>query len=227
MTDSNENEAMFAPLLDMDNLSEAAAHGTDDTLSIVIDAFNSSINGLIVTDLTGTIRYANPSFCRMFEYALDEVVGKNAAKLFSTDEIRSFSDIIEIINISQERSHEFIVERKSGDRIFVEVSAASVSSVSGKPVGRMASFIDITRRKEIENDREQLIKKLQHALDTIKVLRGIIPICASCKKIRDDKGYWNHLESYLKENSEAVFSHGICPECSEKLYGRYSRHENH
>ena len=99
--------------------------------------------------------------------------------------------------------------------------ADSVTSLSGDIVGRMASFIDITKRKEIENDREELIKKLQHALDTIKVLRGIIPICASCKKIRDDKGFWNHLETYIKNHSEAVFSHGICPECSKKLYGSY------
>jgi hypothetical protein len=82
----------------------------------------------------------------------------------------------------------------------------------------MASFIDITKRKEIEADREKLIDKLQDALNKIKTLRGIIPICASCKKIRDDKGYWNQLESYIKEHSEANFSHGICPECIEKLY---------
>ncbi len=173
------------------------------------------------------IRYANPAFCRIFEYALKEVIGKNATELFSTKEIRTFSDVIEIINISQEQSREFIVKRKDDTKLFVEVSAASVTSVSGNTVGRMASFIDITKRKEIENDREELIKKLQHALDTIKVLRGIIPICASCKKIRDDKGFWNHLEAYLKENSEAVFSHGICPECSEKLYGPYSKHKRH
>jgi hypothetical protein len=58
----------------------------------------------------------------------------------------------------------------------------------------------------------------QDALNKIKTLRGIIPICASCKKIRDDKGYWNQLESYIREHSEAVFSHGICPECTENLY---------
>jgi len=198
-----------------------------NSLSIVIDAVNSSINGLIVTDLSGIIRYANPAFCRIFEYTSDEVVGKNATILFSTKEIRTISDVIEIINISTEESHEFIVERKNGEKIFVEISAASVTSVAGDIVGRMASFIDITKRKEIENDREQLIIKLQHALDTIKVLRGIIPICASCKKIRDDKGFWNHLESYIKDNSEAVFSHGICPECSEKLYSGYSKHKRH
>lgn len=227
MEHSNQNIKIFSPFQDLESSSILTDQGTIDTLSIVIDAFNSSINGLIVTDLSGIIRYANPAFRRIFEYSSDEVVGKNATDLFNTNEVRSFSDVIEIINTSQKLSHEFIVERKNGGNIFVEVSAASVTSAVGNTVGRMASFIDITKRKEIENDREQLIKKLQHALDTIKVLRGIIPICASCKKIRDDQGYWNHLETYLKKNSEAVFSHGICPECSENLYGKYARHKNH
>jgi hypothetical protein len=62
------------------------------------------------------------------------------------------------------------------------------------------------------------IETLQDALAKVKLLSGFLPICASCKKIRDDNGYWNQIESYIKEHSEAEFSHGICPECAEKLY---------
>lgn len=61
--------------------------------------------------------------------------------------------------------------------------------------------------------------KLQHALDEINTLSGLIPICSNCKKIRDDKGYWSQLEKYIESHSEAMFSHGICPDCSEELYG--------
>ena len=61
---------------------------------------------------------------------------------------------------------------------------------------------------------------LQQALKKIKTLNGLIPICSSCKKIRDDKEYWNLLEAYIEEHSDAIFSHGICPECSKKLYGK-------
>ena len=68
--------------------------------------------------------------------------------------------------------------------------------------------------------RSTLIKKLQHALDTIKVLKGIIPICASCKKIRDDKGYWNQLENYFEQHSTALFSHSLCPNCMDEIYGK-------
>jgi hypothetical protein len=66
-----------------------------------------------------------------------------------------------------------------------------------------------------------LKRNVEEAVAKIKVLSGLIPICSHCKKIRDDKGFWNHLEQYINEHSEATFSHGVCPECAEKLYGKY------
>ena len=77
---------------------------------------------------------------------------------------------------------------------------------------------DITERKRAEEERERLILQLQDAMAKIKVLRGLLPICASCKKIRDDTGYWKRLEDYITDRSEAQFTHGICSECSRKLY---------
>jgi len=189
-----------------------------DALSIVVDAINSTISGLIITDLNGAIRFANPSFCSMFDYSHDDIIEMNAADVFSTKEIRTFADVVAIVDISKDDSQEFVVESKEGRSFIVEVSASNVTSSSGELAGRMASFIDITKRREVEADREKLISKLQEALKKIKTLRGIIPICAACKKIRDDKGYWNQIESYIKEHSDADFSHGICPECAEKLY---------
>jgi hypothetical protein len=67
-------------------------------------------------------------------------------------------------------------------------------------------------------ERENIILELQDALAEVTTLRGIIPICASCKKVRDDKGYWNQIESYIRDHSEADFSHSICPECAKELY---------
>ena len=78
-------------------------------------------------------------------------------------------------------------------------------------------------RKKAEEDKETLIAELQEALKKVKTLSGFIPICSSCKKIRDDKGFWNQLESYVKEHSDAEFTHGICPDCTKKLYGRFHR----
>lgn len=68
------------------------------------------------------------------------------------------------------------------------------------------------------NEKDDLIAKLQDALANIKKLSGLLPICSSCKKIRDDKGYWQQIESYIREHSEAQFSHGLCPDCLKKLY---------
>ncbi len=82
-----------------------------------------------------------------------------------------------------------------------------------------ASAIEVEeRRKRLEIEREKLIQELQEALANIKRLSGLLPICASCKKIRDDQGYWNRLEVFLHEHSEAEFTHSICPECFNKLY---------
>lgn len=189
-----------------------------DAVSIIVDAINSSAGGLIITDLPGIIRFANPAFCKMFDYLSTEVIGRDATELFSAKEVKTFVDVIKIVDISRDDTEEFIVEKKDGEKFVVEVSASNVTSVSGEIVGRMASFVDITRRKEIEADREKLIDELKDALDKIKVLKGIMPICVSCKKIRDDKGFWNQLESYIKKHSEADFSHGICPDCARKLY---------
>jgi len=75
--------------------------------------------------------------------------------------------------------------------------------------------------EEHAREKDELIAKLQDALDNIKRLSGLLPICSSCKKIRDDKGYWNQIERYIAEHSEAEFSHGICPECVKKLYPQY------
>lgn len=76
-------------------------------------------------------------------------------------------------------------------------------------------------RKKLKNEEQLLVHKLRKAIEKISTLKGLIPICSSCKKIRDDKGYWNQLEAYISEHSEAEFSHGMCPECAEKLYGKY------
>lgn len=75
-----------------------------------------------------------------------------------------------------------------------------------------------SERKQAEEEREKLIIELKEALAKVKTLSGFLPICAWCKKIRDDRGYWNQIESYIRDHSEAEFSHSICPECMEKLY---------
>ena len=77
-------------------------------------------------------------------------------------------------------------------------------------------------RQRAEAERERLITELQEALANVKTLRGLIPICSSCKKVRDDQGYWTQLETYLAQHSDAEFSHGLCLDCLRKLYPELS-----
>ncbi len=77
---------------------------------------------------------------------------------------------------------------------------------------------EMNSRKRAEIEKDKLIVELKEALDKVKTLSGLLPICASCKKIRDDKGYWNQMESYIQSHSNAEFSHGICPDCVKKLF---------
>ena len=73
-------------------------------------------------------------------------------------------------------------------------------------------------RSTLEKEREMLIKELQEAASKIKTLTGLIPICAWCKKIRDDRGYWQTVEQYIQEHSQAEFTHGMCPDCQKKYF---------
>ena len=77
---------------------------------------------------------------------------------------------------------------------------------------------DIAARKQVEEEREQLIRELQEAMAKVKMLSGLLPICSSCKRIRDDQGYWQRIEEYIRDHSEAEFTHSVCQDCARKLY---------
>lgn len=91
--------------------------------------------------------------------------------------------------------------------------------VVGVPEAGYANFYgkNITLRKRVEAEREALIRELQEALNNVRTLSGLLPICAWCKKVRDDQGYWKQIESYVETHSEATFSHGVCPDCLKRF----------
>ena len=116
---------------------------------------------------------------------------------------------------------------KDGRKIVVEGNV-NCRFVNGKPQNTRAIFRDITRRKELEKERERLIADLQSSLEKVKLLSGLIPICAACKKIRTDDGFWKDVEIYVRDHSEADFSHSICPDCIKKLYPEFAaKRKNH
>jgi hypothetical protein len=87
----------------------------------------------------------------------------------------------------------------------------------------LGCLTEVTKEMEAAEERERLVAALQEALANVKQLSGLLPICASCKKIRDDRGYWNQIEEYIRKHSDADFSHGFCPSCMEKLYPELAR----
>lgn len=91
--------------------------------------------------------------------------------------------------------------------------------IPGETLGHVIWMaINITPRKKAELERDQLNKELKAALEEIKTLEGILQICASCKRIRDDHGNWHQIENYIRDRSDAQFSHGICQDCASRLY---------
>ena len=98
---------------------------------------------------------------------------------------------------------------------------AGANDYVAKPfdAAELQARVEVGRRMiEMQDALAGTIEELRHALAEIKTLRGIVPICAGCKKIRDDQGYWNQVEVYVEDHTEAQFSHGLCPECSRRLY---------
>lgn len=114
-------------------------------------------------------------------------------------------------------SESFHPSMEGGGRYFAS-TASRLYDAQENVIGSIESIRDITAAKRLEKERERLIGELQGAIAKIRTLSGLLPICASCKKIRDDKGYWNQIETFIRDHSEAEFSHGICPDCARKLY---------
>ncbi|MBF0559618.1 MAG: response regulator [Nitrospirae bacterium] len=114
---------------------------------------------------------------------------------------------------------------------FLAAIEVAVDQYVLKPIGhdRLIAAVQkcadvVLRERELQKyheEREKLVLELQEALAKVKTLSGFFPICASCKKIRDDKGYWEQIETYVSEHSQALFTHSICPECAKTLYPEY------
>jgi PAS domain S-box-containing protein len=98
------------------------------------------------------------------------------------------------------------------------VTCTPLRDAAGRVIGTVHVARDISAHKKAAQERERLIAQLQESLANVKMLSGLLPICSSCKRIRDDKGYWNQLEAYIRDRSDADFTHGICPECRDELY---------
>jgi PAS domain S-box-containing protein len=152
-----------------------------------------------------------------------DVVGKDDFELFPKELAEGFfKDDQSVIQTGQPvvNREEYVLDDK-GEKRWLSTSKLPLKDQNDQIVGLVGIGRDITERKRAEQERERLIRELQNALADIKTLTGLLPICASCKKIRDDQGYWTQLEAYIQDRSDTRFSHSICPDCAAKLYPDY------
>jgi PAS domain S-box-containing protein len=167
------------------------------------------------------IHSANRSFYQVFEVKPEETMGEFIYDLGNRQwDISKLRELLEEILPQNTRFDGFEVEHDF-ESIGKKVMLLNARRIERESEGRQLILLaieDITYRKRAEEERENLVKELQDALASVKTLSGFLPICSSCKNIRDDEGYWSQIEAYIRDHSEAEFSHSICPECAKKLY---------
>jgi PAS domain S-box-containing protein len=174
--------------------------------------------GYFEYDLRGNITCVNRTELKMLGYSAEEMIGQPCWK-FIVDEAAREQILAKLAGTRPPAAGlERTYRRKDGTTFPVLFEDRLLTDENAHVTGIRTAIQDITDRKQAEEQRNKLITELQKTLSEVKTLRGFLPICSHCKKIRDDKGYWNQIESYIHKHSDAEFSHGICPECAQKYY---------
>lgn len=170
---------------------------------------------LIIDPLIGDIIDANAAAAEFYGWSREQLRQMKIQDIntLPSEEVKQ--------EMEKARSHErihFEFRHRLADGSIRDVDVYS-SKIQTKGKDLLHSIIhDITERKQAEASLKELISKLLKAIEEIKTLRGILPICANCKKIRDDRGYWEQVEAYVSKHTEVQFSHSICPDCMKKIY---------
>jgi PAS domain S-box-containing protein len=184
---------------------------------------NSIEEGYFEVDLAGNIVHFNNSLSQQLGYSKDELMGMSYRHYIDKENIKeiyqAFNKVFKTgkpLKISN-----WTIIKKDGAKRIHETSISLIINAVGESIGFRGITRDVTERKILEEEREKHIQELQEALTKVKLLSGMLPICAYCKKIRNDEGYWTQIESYIHARSEAEFSHGICPDCKARLTEDY------
>lgn len=177
----------------------------------------SADDAIISKTLDGIVRSWNPGAERLFGYRAEEMIAEPVTRIIPQENIREEADILARLKRGERIDHyEAVRRRKDSTLIPVSLTISPVRDAAGNIIGASKIARDLTDRKNYEA-QATLVVQLQKALAEIKTLRGLIPICAWCKRIRDDKAFWHTVEQYISERTEATFTHGICPGCYERV----------
>ncbi len=150
------------------------------------------------------------------------MVGESIETLVPPDQQEEISAIRDVIERGRRVERiETLRLRRDGLAIDVSITVSPIKNSDGDIQGASIILRDITERKKQEKERLRLIDELKEALKRVQTLNGQLPICASCKQIRNDGGYWEQVETYIRSRSNAEFTHGICPDCVRSLYPEY------
>lgn len=170
------------------------------------------IDSVMVLDPKNQIIDTNPACSIIFQRKPKQIIGQIVNQLFPLQ--TDLDKLLQAVDYSQ---MEIDLGNIKPVRKY-ELRLSIIRDRFNRIIGKILVLRDITEQKKIEAEREKLIRGLQEAMNQVKTLSGLLPICASCKKIRDDEGYWHNVEEYIQKYSEADFTHGICPECMQKYY---------
>jgi PAS domain S-box-containing protein len=193
---------------------------SSEMIHLLLDSTAEAIYGI---DLNVACIFCNSAFLKMFGYeSLEQLLGKNMHEL--THHTRADGTPYNISDCFICKAYRLGETTHVDGEVFWRADGTSFPAEywshpirkDDKMIGAVVTLINVTERKQAEEEREKLIAELQKAVDQITTLQGILPICSSCKKIRDAHGSWIQVETYVSDHSAAEFSHGFCPECAAK-----------
>jgi PAS domain S-box-containing protein len=201
-------------LLMLKELDDRLLSESEEKYRTLVEKADEAI--VIVQD--GKLVFANTRMYELINYPGGELEGRSVFDFIHPDErgkiISNYENRMKGEALSV--SYDFRIISLAGEDVWVSVNSTRIQW-KGRPAV-LSLMTDITKRKKMEEEREGMISDLRKTLAEVKTLSGLLPICSSCKKIRDDSGYWSQIEEYIKAHSEAEFSHSLCPDCVKRLY---------
>ncbi|MEZ4550884.1 MAG: PAS domain S-box protein [Desulfobacterales bacterium] len=218
MSDKPTYEALEKRVLELEEI-ELKLNKTKTLLKDEVNwrrlLIEESRDAIVILDQNAKVYDANSRFADMLGYSKEEVYQLHA---WDWDVLLEKDQIMELAKGVDAAGHHFETQHRRKDGRVIDVELSNNGAVYRGQKLIFCICRDISERKQAEKQREELIARLRESLAEIKILRGILPICSFCKKVRDDKGYWEQVDIYIEKHLAADISHSVCPECFKKHY---------